>query len=66
MNDQNSIHAIYTEDLNDRRSMARAASGRRSKRGRSGCNLESDRLTPAQWARKNGPVIIYNESDRPA
>ena len=46
----------FEQDLRERTSLSRSASrrvcGARSRR----CSLPSDRLTPAQWRAKNGPV----------
>jgi hypothetical protein len=29
-----------------------------------GCSLPSDGLTPAQWRKKNGPVIVVQKGDK--
>ena len=56
--------ATYTfiQDVKSRKATARSAKhrvcGSKSKK----CTLPSDRLTPAQWKRRNSPVTTYNLS----
>ena len=48
----------FEYDVRQRSRIAHSAARRKGRGGGKKCTLPSDYLTPAQWRRKNGPVII--------